>query len=78
MRKNWFTILNVKVTLRAYIIKHDYFLLYLLKSGPFATKLGLICHKLGHSCGKNGLLRSRLRSQRRHNMLVNVCLDSIF
>ena len=43
MQKNWFTVFNVKVTMRAYISKKWLFLLYLLNCWcPFAARLGFI------------------------------------
>ena len=75
--KNCFTIFNVKVTARAYMIKIWLFLLYFLNCGPFATKLGLIVQDHKRKCPvvKKGLLHSRSRSQRRFKMSVNVCQD---
>ena len=40
--KKWFTIVNVKVTVRAYIIKFDYFYYIFQTAGPFAIKLSLV------------------------------------
>ena len=46
-QKNWFTIFNVKVTGRAYIINMTIFTISKI-AGPFATNLGMIVqhHKL--------------------------------
>ena len=48
LQKNWFTVFNVKVTVRAFMIKIWLFLLYLLNCCYFATRLGLLVqhHKL--------------------------------
>ena len=40
--KNWFTVLNVKVTMRAYTIKILLFLLFVLNCWSISTKLGLV------------------------------------
>ena len=78
--KNWFTIVNVKVTVRAYISKIWLFLLYLPNHWS-------ICHQTQFDstallarvfCGKIGLLHSRSRSHWRLKMSVNICLDDIF
>ena len=80
VQKNWFTVFNVKVTVRTYIIIFWLFLLYLLNCW-------LVCNQTwfdstasytGESCWKMGLLRSRSRSQQRFKMWVNVCPDDIF
>ena len=80
MQKNWFTIFNVKVTVRAYITKLWLFLLYLLNCWS-------ICNQTWYDsttsyprvfCAKIGFLDSRSRSQQRFKMLVNVCPDNIF
>ena len=80
MQKNWFTVFNVKVTARAYIIKIWLFLLYLLNCWPACnqTWFDSTTSEAGVFCGKMGLPRSRSRSQRRFKMLVNVCSDNIF
>ena len=80
IQKNWFTILNVKVTVRAYIIKTWLFLLYLLICWSVCNQIGFgITESLARvSCGKTGWLHSRSRSQQRLKILVNVCLDGIF
>ena len=66
VQKKMFTILKVKVIVRAYIIKIWLFVLYLLTAGPFATNTGLIVqhHKLERPW-KIGILCSRLMSQQR-------------
>ena len=69
MQKNWFTVFNVKVTARAYIIKIWLYLLYLLNSWS-------VCNETSFdstASWKMGLLH-----QRRFKMTVNVCLDHIF
>ena len=80
IQKNWFTMFNVKVTARAYIIKTWLFLLFL-------QNCWLVCNQtwfdstaslVGVSCGKMGLLHLRSRSQRRFKMSVNVCLGDMF
>ena len=65
MRKNWCTVFNVKVTVRACVIKYDYFYYILLTVSPFAAKLGLIIqhYELEGPVEKIGLLHSRSRSQ---------------
>ena len=75
MRKNWFTIFNVKVTVRANKIKIWLFLLYLLNCWSICnqTWFDSTASQAGMSCGKMGLLRSRSRSQWRFKMFVNVC-----
>ena len=73
MQKNWFTIFNVKVTGRAYIITIRLFLLYLLNCCPVCNQTWFDSTALlaGLSCGKIRLLHSRSRSQWRFRMLVN-------
>ena len=60
MQKNWFTILNVMVTVRVYIIKVWLFLLCLVNCWS-------VCNQTWFdniaSCGKMGLLHSRSVSQ---------------
>ena len=80
MRKNWFTIFNVKVTVRAYIIKIWLFSLYLLSWWSVCNQTWFYSTVSSAlvSCGKMGLPCSRSRSQRRFKMSVNVCPDDIF
>ena len=80
LQKNWVSILNVKITARAYIIKIWLFLLYLLSccSVCSQTWFDSTASEAGVSYGKMGLLCSRSRSQQRFKMLVNVCLDDVF
>ena len=74
MQKNWFTIFNVKVTARAYIIKIWLFLLYLLNCWS-------VCNQTWFDrparWEKKCLLWSGSRSQWRFKMSVNVCPDDI-
>ena len=79
MQKNWFTVFNVKVTARAYIIKIWLFVLYLLNCWSVCnqTWFGSTASKAGVACGKIGFLNSRSRSQWQFKMLVNVCPDDI-
>ena len=62
MWKNWFTIFNVKVTVRVYIIKIWLFLLFLLKYWSICNQTWFDSIALwgGVSCGKIGLLCWRL------------------
>ena len=78
--KNLFTILNVKVTVRAYIIKIWLYLLYLLncQSVCSLTWLDSTASEARVSCGRIALICSISRSQQRFKMLVNVCPDGIF
>ena len=78
MQENWFTVFNVKVTARAYIIKIWLFLLYLKNDWSIwnQTWFGSTTLWAGVSCGKIGLLYSR--SQQRLKMSVNACPDDIF
>ena len=72
--ENWFTVLNVKVTARADIIKTLLFLLYLLNwwSVCHQTWFDSTASQVGMSCGKIGLLHSRSRSQQRFKMSLNI------
>ena len=78
MKKNWFTIFNVKVTARAYITKIWLFLLCLLNFWSVCrqTWFNGITSEAEVSSGKTGLQCSR--SQWRFKMLVDVCPDDIF
>ena len=80
MQENWFTVFNVKVTARAYIIKIWLFLLYLKNGWSIwnQTWFGSTTLWAGVSCGKIGLLCSRSRSRQRFKMSVTVCPDNIF
>ena len=80
MWKNWFTIFNVKVTTRAYIVKIWLFLQYLINCWSICNQTWLVVqhHKPECPVGKWNYFVSRSRSQRRFKMLVNVCPDSIF
>ena len=80
MQKNWFTIFNVKVTARAYIIKIWLFLLYLLHCWPICNQIWFDTTTLSAQvfCAKIGLLCWRSRSRQRFKMLMNVCPDDIF
>ena len=73
MQKNWSTAFNIMVTARAYIIKTQPFLLYLLNRGS-------ICNQtLYHHTPEYPVQKwSRSRSQQRFKMLENVCPDDIF
>ena len=80
LQKNWFTVFNVKVTARAYIIKILLFLLYLLNCWSVCNQTwfdstlseGRVFY------GEIGLLCSRSRSQQTFKMSVNVCPNDIF
>ena len=76
-QKNWFTVFNVKITVRAYMIKIWLFLLYLLKCWSVCNQIWFdsTASEAGVSCGKTGLLHSRSRSQWRFSMSVNVWLE---
>ena len=84
MQKNWFTVFNVKVIARAYVIKIWLFLLYLLKCWLVcnqtwfdSTASVVQLHTL--ECPvENGITALRSRSQQRFKMSVNVCPDDIF
>ena len=80
MQKNWLPVFNVKVTVRAYIIKILLFLLCLLNCWSVCNQTLFDCTAsyAGVSCGKKGLLCSRSRSNRRFKMSVHVCFDDIF
>ena len=73
MQKNWFTIFNVKVTARAYIIKIWLFLLYLLNCWPICNQIWFDTTTLSAQvfCAKIG-------SRQRFKMLMNVCPDDAF
>ena len=79
MQKNWFTLLNVKVTAKACIIKVWLFLLYRLSCWSVCnqTWFDSTVSEARVSCGKFGLLCSRSRSQGRFRMSLNVCPDDI-
>ena len=79
LRKDWFTMFNVEVTVKAYITKIWLFLLHLLNCWSVCNQTGFdsTASWVGESCGKMGLLCSRSRSQRRFKMLLNVCPDDI-
>ena len=70
-----YTIFDVKVTTRAYIIKIWLFLQYLLSN---QTWFHSVAWEAGVFCGKTGVLHSRSRSQQRFSMLVNVWPDDAF
>ena len=80
MQKNWFTIFNVKVTARIYIIKIWLYLLYLLNCWSVCnqTWFDSTASNARESCEKTGLLHSRSRLQQRFSMWVNVCPGDIF
>ena len=80
MQTIWFTIFNVKITARAYIIKIWLCLLYFLNYWSICKQTWFDSTALEArvSCGKKLLLHSRSRSQWRFKMLANVCLDDIF
>ena len=49
-KKNWFTIVNVKVTVRAHIIKIDYFYYIFQTARPFAIKLSFVVQHYKPEC----------------------------
>ena len=69
VQKNLFTVFNVKVTVRAYIIKIWLFLLCLHNCWSVCNQTWLDS-TARVSCGKVGLLRSRSRSQQMFKMSV--------
>ena len=80
MRKNWFTIFNLKVTVRAYIIKISLFLLLNHLNCWSVCKQTWYNRTASYawvSCGKIGLLHSGSSSQQKFKIVVNVCLDDI-
>ena len=79
-QKNWFSVFNVKVTMRAYTTEIRLFLLCLLNCWSVCnqTWFDSTTSYAGVSLAKIGLLRSRSRSQQRFKMLVNVCPDDTF
>ena len=80
LQKNWFTIFNVKVTARAYVIKIELFLVFLLNCWSTCNQTWLdgTTPYARLFCAKSGLLGSRSRSRQKFKLLVNVCPDDIF
>ena len=80
MQKKWFTVFNIKVTARAYVIKIWLFLLYLLKCWSVCNQTWFDSTAIwaGVSYGEMGVLHSRSSLQQKFKMLVNVWLDNIF
>ena len=72
MQKKWFTVFNVKVTVRSYMIKIWLILLYLLNSWSVCNQIWFdsTASQAGVSCGKTWLLRSIPKSQQMFEMSV--------